>query len=289
MDMPPPKAPDGFTPPEPQPLALPEDADIGALISGSIALALRFGNGVFVHGWTPGFAAAKDGEYSILGFRDSSPALAACKKPTSPVIIYEYEPSPFCRKVREAATMLDLEVTYKPCPGARKGFAQELGELGGKMQVPYLVDPNTGTSMYESDDIVDYLFDTYGPGSDAVPWTLRGGFAMWTTSFASLARGMAGSKLDPRARPDAASLEPIVLWGYEASPFVKIVRERLVELALPHTVINCGRGSANRDRQVQKTGKQFQVPFLCDPNTGVEMFESTEIVKYLDNVYLTEA
>ena len=30
-----------------------------------------------------------------------------------------------------------------------------------KMQVPYLVDPNTGTGMFESGDIIDYLRETY--------------------------------------------------------------------------------------------------------------------------------
>ena len=34
--------------------------------------------------------------------------------------------------------------------------------MGGKSQFPYLVDPNTDTSMYESDDIINYLFDKYG-------------------------------------------------------------------------------------------------------------------------------
>ena len=29
------------------------------------------------------------------------------------------------------------------------------------MQVPYLVDPNTGAEMYESDDIVAYLQKRY--------------------------------------------------------------------------------------------------------------------------------
>jgi glutathione S-transferase len=30
------------------------------------------------------------------------------------------------------------------------------------MQVPYLVDPNTSTAMYESDEINRYLLATYG-------------------------------------------------------------------------------------------------------------------------------
>lgn len=34
---------------------------------------------------------------------------------------------------------------------------RELVELGGKPQVPFLVDPEQGTKMYESRDILDYL------------------------------------------------------------------------------------------------------------------------------------
>ncbi|EYT44070.1 glutathione S-transferase, N-terminal domain protein, partial [Acinetobacter sp. 478810] len=32
----------------------------------------------------------------------------------------------------------------------------------GKMQVPYLVDPNTGVKMFESAQIVKYLKKQYG-------------------------------------------------------------------------------------------------------------------------------
>jgi glutathione S-transferase len=28
--------------------------------------------------------------------------------------------------------------------------------------VPYLADPNTGSDMFESADIVEYLYETYG-------------------------------------------------------------------------------------------------------------------------------
>jgi glutathione S-transferase len=38
----------------------------------------------------------------------------------------------------------------------------ELRERGGKVQVPFLVDPNTGRELYESDDIVAYLEKEYG-------------------------------------------------------------------------------------------------------------------------------
>ncbi len=181
--------------------------------------------------------------------------------------------------------MLDLDVICLPCPGARRGFAEELRQVGGKQQVPFLVDPNTAADgMYESDDIIAYLFNEYGPGEKAVPWLLKGPFALITCTFAALARGLAGSQLDARARPDATELEPLELWGYEGSPFVRPVRERLNELSLPHLIKYCGRGSAKRDEMVNLTGR-FQVPFLRDPNTAAELFESDAIVKYLDAVY----
>jgi len=33
--------------------------------------------------------------------------------------------------------------------------------LSGKMQVPFLLDPNTGVTMFESAEIRRYLYDTY--------------------------------------------------------------------------------------------------------------------------------
>lgn len=41
--------------------------------------------------------------------------------------------------------------------GARLGR----GLRAGRMQVPYLADPNTGVETYEPDDIVAYLERTY--------------------------------------------------------------------------------------------------------------------------------
>jgi len=138
--------------------------------------------------------------------------------------------------------------------------------------------------MFESDDIVDYLFDTYGPGRDAVPFILRGPLATITGAYASVVRGFAGGKPEPGARVDNARRKPLEMWGYEASPFVKLVREKLCALMLPHVVIPASRGSANRDAMVKQKGR-FQVPFLRDPNTGVELFEAPEICEYLQEVY----
>ena len=43
-----------------------------------------------------------------------------------------------------------------------------------------------------------------------------------------------------------------------------------------------GKKAVQDDRM---KGVQFQVPFLVDPNTGVELFESPEILDYLEEVY----
>lgn len=36
---------------------------------------------------------------------------------------------------------------------------------------------------------------------------------------------------------------------------------------------------------MKRTKGYFQAPYLVDPNTGIEMFESAEIVKYLEQTY----
>lgn len=35
----------------------------------------------------------------------------------------------------------------------------------GANAFPYMVDPNSKTSMGESDDIINYLYETYGEGA----------------------------------------------------------------------------------------------------------------------------
>ena len=79
-------------------------------------------------------------------------------------------------------------------------------------------------------------------------------------------------------------MKSIELWAYECSPFVRPVKEKLSSLGLPHKIVSCSRGSRNRDRMVEKTGR-FQVPYMVDENTGIEMYESAEIVQYLESCY----
>lgn len=71
-----------------------------------------------------------------------------------------YRPTcPFCHKVLEAASTLDVELEKKDITDLAN--TEALVARGGKRQVPYLVDSELGVEMYESNDIIDYLTEHY--------------------------------------------------------------------------------------------------------------------------------
>jgi glutathione S-transferase len=200
-------------------------------------------------------------------------------RPERPLELYEFEGCPFCRKVREALSILDLDAVVYPCPKNGPRFRPEVVRRGGKALFPYLVDPNRGIEMYESDDIVRSLFETYGDGT--VPRIL--GMPIVTdvaSGLASAARLGGGSRYRPARQPTA----PLELWSFEASPFCRIAREALCDLEIPYRLHNVAKGSPKRDAFVRRSGK-MQVPYLVDPNTSAAMFESAEIVRYLETTY----
>lgn len=236
---------------------------------------------------------------SLAGWRGSLVVRAAVQPP-KPIVLYEFEACPYCRAVREAITALHLDVEVRPCPKGGTRFRPEARKSGGKLQFPLLVDTNTGTTMYESADIVDYLFRTYG-GIETP--------AMYRSSapkrvFSSLASGVRMPR-GLRARPSKAPAEPLHLWSFESSPYSRLVRERLCELELPYTLHSLGKehwkesGPAVRritpNPYVPREGGKrhafylahgrVQVPYLEDPNTGVSRFESADIVDYLERTY----
>jgi len=200
-------------------------------------------------------------------------------RPDALLELYEFEGCPFCRKVREALSILDLEAMVYPCPKGGPRFREQVRDQGGKAQFPYLVDRNTGKSMYESDDIVRYLFSTYGKGG--VPLLLRAGPL---TDGSAMLSGLPRMGAGVRYRKAKAPEKPLELYSFEASPFCRIVRERLCSLELPYHLHNVAKGSPSRDAFVKRSGR-MQVPFLVDPNTGAQMYESEEINAYLDAKY----
>jgi glutathione S-transferase len=200
------------------------------------------------------------------------------RRPQKRLELYEFEACPFCRKVRDALTALDLEAVIYPCPKGGKRFRPKVKKMGGKEQFPYLVDPNTGKAMYESDDIVRYLFHTYGKRKPGM--LLTGPIATVSSQMASAWRPFAGA----RVRASHAPKKPLELWSFEASPFSRIARETLCELEIPYVLHNVGKGSPSRDAFVRRSGTMM-VPYLADPNIGKEMFESADIRDYLLKTY----
>lgn len=201
------------------------------------------------------------------------------KRPEKRLELYEFEACPYCRKVRAALTTLDLEATIYPCPAGGTRFRPTVVEKGGKAQFPYLVDPNTGAAMYESDAIVKHLATTYGTGRAPLALSL-GPLTMLASGGASAMRVGRGGK----AVPSRAPAQPLELWSYEASPYSRLAREALCELELPYVLHNVGRGSPSRAAFVARAGRMM-VPYLSDPNTGTAMYESADIVRYLRATY----
>ena len=80
--------------------------------------------------------------------------------------------------------------------------------------------------------------------------------------------------------PSKRPAKPRELWSFEASPFCRIAREALCELELPYLLHNVGKDGEGRAAFVARSGKMM-VPYLADPTTGKEMFESAAIRDYL--------
>ncbi len=79
--------------------------------------------------------------------------------------LYELEGCPYCAKVKTKLAELDLEYESVMVPRSH-GERTEVEEISGQTGVPVLVDEANGIEgMSESDDIVEYLEQTYGNAS----------------------------------------------------------------------------------------------------------------------------
>ena len=208
--------------------------------------------------------------------------------PKEPIILYEFEACPFCRRVREALSQLDLTVEVRPCPKDAVKHRTEVEAMGGKLTFPFLVDPNTEAGkggMYESEDICRYLYATYGNGAEfpegIISTTVLTG---WMPTLLRAGRGMT-RYANATTHAGAADLKPLTLYNYEGNQFARLAREALCELELPYTLFNCGKGSPKRATLTDVAGEGASVPYLVDPNTGQNVGESEEIVAYLFKTY----
>ena len=69
--------------------------------------------------------------------------------------LFILETCPYCKKVMN---FLDEQhMKYKKIDITNKESEETLIRMGGKRQVPFLVDSDRNIQMYESDDIIEYL------------------------------------------------------------------------------------------------------------------------------------
>ncbi|CAN6270072.1 unnamed protein product [Urochloa humidicola] len=157
--------------------------------------------------------------------------------------LYEFEACPFCRRVREAMTELDLSVEVYPCPKGSLRHREMVKKIGGKEQFPLLVDASTGVTMYESGDIVNYLFRQYGQGRSPSSGFLESTiFTGWVPTLLRAGRGMTLWN-----KAGVVPAEKLELFSYENNSYARIVREALCELELPYVLQNVGEGSSKMD------------------------------------------
>jgi len=265
------------------------DGELLNVATAAAPIALRWTSGLMCHGYEAKVVDGEvgEGEYAVWSgsgkaVRETSD-VAKFPRPEKPLKMYQFQGCPFCKKVREAVISLDLDVIYYPCPRDGPEYREFVRAEGGRAQFPYLVDDNTGTKMYESDDIIAYMYEKYGPGKANIgPALTSGMLTSVTAGLALLPRLGKGSAYAPSKKPE--NMQPIVFYGYEGSPFCVLVAEKLCELELPYLQRSCGRGSPKRQELFDKRGT-FQVPYIEDPNTGIAMFESKDIVNYLQEQY----
>jgi anaphase-promoting complex subunit 7 len=214
--------------------------------------------------------------------------------------LYDVENDSACRAVRERITELDL-IVEKVIPAAPNSrvFQDEKYQysLPVGAQIPRLVveDSNGAERVFVGDaDIVSYLNDCYKDSEvkdeiDIAKTALSALFAVggFVSNMLRLGRG---SLVSEAAASDAFNVvprpfQPLVLYSYEGNQFCRLVREVLTELDIVYELRSVGKHSSHREELADFSGGSTQCPYMIDPNTGVQMAESTDIVRYLYRTY----
>ena len=68
--------------------------------------------------------------------------------------LFILESCPYCKKVMKFFD--EKEIKYNKIDITNKASEESLIKIGGKRQVPFLVDNDRNIQMYESDDIIEY-------------------------------------------------------------------------------------------------------------------------------------
>ena len=86
------------------------------------------------------------------------------------ITVYRLQGCPYCERVVRKLQDLDLDYRSRFVE-AMHSERNVVKRESGKRTVPAIVDDDTGVTMSESANIVDYLEATYGAGADATAAT----------------------------------------------------------------------------------------------------------------------
>eukprot|EP00924_Labyrinthula_sp_SR-Ha-C_P000800 maker-scaffold_7-snap-gene-4.1-mRNA-1 protein AED:0.06 eAED:0.06 QI:0/0.66/0.75/1/1/1/4/644/296 len=243
--------------------------------------------------------------------------ITSSPRPEKILELYSFVACPFCRKVEETMSSLCLDVKIYSVPkenmsnyGETSGsrYRQQAKDIGGKVMFPLLVDSNTKVVhsevyvMYESSDIVRYLWKTYGKGAkpDLGYKILQQAFPLRILRSLLRPLGRHGMTTIKTKKPE----KDLVLWGFESSPYVTLVREVLCSMEMCYVYRTCPKFNKSKRREyiehfkskgvieeflpkggLRRTIGVLKFPILEDPNTGVVMSESRDIIAYLYKTY----
>ncbi|KHT63273.1 hypothetical protein RJ45_12770 [Photobacterium gaetbulicola] len=236
---------------------------------------------------------------SSYRFWQGTMASQPVEQPQHTLVLFDQEGDAGCRLIREILTNLNLDVIIVPCPQGGSNIQWLRSQQNG-LSLPVFVDNNRSMAVNGTPEIISYLTKYYGCNTSS-PSCLGQIKNKLSSHLATTVRCRAGLK----ARPAHRAEKPLILYSFESSPYARLVREKLCELELTYFLINLGKqqiadmGPANMrwslkpyqplpNTKREAFFKQYgnvQVPFLMDPNTGIAMFESKDIVAYLKQTY----
>ena len=75
------------------------------------------------------------------------------------------------------------------------------------------------------------------------------------------------------------------LYQKEGCPYCQKVRYKMTELDLDYISRNVFGGGSKKAELLTKLGGMVQVPYLVDTDNNVAMYESDDIIKYLEENY----
>src|SRR5689334_14159884 len=101
--------------------------------------------------------------------------------------------------------------------------------------------------------------------------------------LAGTVRGWRGTTAfaPPASRPETL----LKLYDIEASPYCRLVREVLTELDLDVLILPCPTGGTRFRPEAEAVGGKRQFPLLVDDNTQARLYESADIIDYLEKTY----